>query len=159
MFPNDTLSVSAIVPVNTQTQLLPFGLYTLLYFRSSHQYATPVDILYCGDLPLITYSRTGNTNISTPDFLRFFCNNTVSYKNGAIAGGDVDDVLLNYVKYDLQTVPNFATSSIVSGNVNIANVSTTNGQIDGTILTNYFLFIIMCGLVFGFILRKFIYKK
>jgi len=66
-------------------------------------------------------------------------------------GQDTAYVTINYV-------PRYR-SELADPVLEYQMVSTTNGQIDGTILTNYFLLIIMCGLIFGFILKKILKNK
>lgn len=72
------------------------------------------------------------------------CNDVLSVEK---TGQDEAMLLINYVLYDV-------VEASTTQQINIKN-----GMTYGDILTNYFLFIIMLGFIFGFLVKNFIIKK
>jgi len=141
MLPEDTITfITEITGTTTQTIINPP--YTVLGIAiEQERLASDTWIMSGSQLIFKNYAQT------TP-YTEF---NYWSATNSLVlikTGNDKSLVVINYVK---------RIRSEVKDN-NFDNASTTNGQYDGTILTNYFLFLIICGLIFGFILKRFFGK-
>lgn len=95
----------------------------------------------CGsDLVFATEVKTRDNYVK----MNYICNDTLAVRTSS---GDNVFALINYVPYSVM-------EASTTNQINIKN-----GISYGDILTNYFLFIILVGCIFGFLVKNFIIKR
>jgi hypothetical protein len=153
MLPRDTITITnsflsegtfTIIPYNGKT-------FTIIGWQMSTDGGTLATEKIKNADKTIGYNWSADKGVNSSPYVEV---NIVSNSQIQIiktSDNKATELLINYVPRDRTLIPDPVYE--------YQNASTTNGFSQGDILTNYFLFIIMVALVFGFILKFFKGKR
>ena len=147
IYPCDTQTISVLIPFNSQSNILPAGdktILSVLITPSGNNIAGQIQSIKAGDTYL---AFIGSQNIFQPTaYFSFYTPLAIQATNSSLLYNSV--VYVSYVNRNLAS-----TTPACQENPSLMLASTTAGFTYGEILQNFWLFIIVCGFVIGYILK------